>query len=113
MPYEKKFEVTQQMLDCLIERAIVAHKSPDSTHAYEKLTEAWNEIEANEINRNLIPSNLSESNLSQWGRNSTKGKRLYWVSEDDLFRLAEGPGRLPYENFVTRLKQQAFRLANS
>lgn len=36
--------VDQEDLEYLLERAIISHKSPDSTHAYSKLEEAWDRV---------------------------------------------------------------------
>lgn len=48
------YEVTDEMLGYLVERAIVAHISPDSTHAYEKLQDAWATIRAMRIKKEEV-----------------------------------------------------------
>lgn len=51
--YCETYEVTDEMLGYLVERAIVAHISPDSTHAYEKLQDAWATIRAMRIKKEV------------------------------------------------------------
>lgn len=54
------YEVTHEMLNYLVDRAIVAHISPDSTHAYEKLQEAWARIEARRVKATFPPEQCAK-----------------------------------------------------
>jgi hypothetical protein len=51
----ESFEVTKDMLDYLVERAITAHIDPDSSHAYQKLEDAWERIYARRVKATLPP----------------------------------------------------------